>query len=163
VVERRLDPGTLAAPGLPILRIEGEDEYRLEASFDERFGADVALGDTALALIDTLDLTVPVRIVEILPAVDPSSRTFLVKVALPRSERWKSGTFGRLRLTCGARPGLAVPTAAVRQSASLSSVRVVGGDGRLQMRQVRCGAALPGGLVEIVAGLAPGEKVALQP
>jgi hypothetical protein len=55
-----------------------------------------------------------------------------------------------------------VPAKAVVRRAELTGVYVIGADGKPLLRQVRLGPA-SGEQVEVLAGLAAGERVALDP
>jgi membrane fusion protein, multidrug efflux system len=64
---------------------------------------------------------------------------------------------------------LVMPSGAVLRRGELTAAYVLGADGRPQLRQIRVGervAAPDGtseGLIEVLAGLADGERVALDP
>jgi hypothetical protein len=65
----------------------------------------------------------------------------------------------------GAKAGaqrMSVPAQAVVRRAELTAVYVIGADGKPLLRQVRLGPQ-SGDQVEVLAGLAEGERVALQP
>jgi membrane fusion protein, multidrug efflux system len=55
-----------------------------------------------------------------------------------------------------------VPAQAVLRRAEMTAVYVIGADGMPLLRQVRLGRA-EGERVEILSGVAPGERVALDP
>jgi multidrug efflux pump subunit AcrA (membrane-fusion protein) len=48
VIERRIDPGNLASPGMPLLVLGQEGPLRVETAVDESRAASVAIGDRAL-------------------------------------------------------------------------------------------------------------------
>lgn len=162
VVERYLDPGDLAAPGRPIVRIEDDSRFRLEAPVGEREAAGVSVGLPVRVRIDTPRLDLEAKVGEIVPAADPASRTFLVKVDLPEIEGLRSGLFGRVRVISGKRRALVVPAAAVRRVGGLETVRVIGPRGEVRTRYVRTGRRVGGGRVEVLAGLEAGERVAVE-
>jgi len=56
-----------------------------------------------------------------------------------------------------------VPAAAVLRRSELTAVYVVPSGKAPQLRQIRAGQSLPGGLVEVLAGVKEGEQVALDP
>ena len=58
---------------------------------------------------------------------------------------------------------LLVPRAAVLRRSEVTAVYVVDADGRAYLRQVRLGTAGDEASVEVLAGLKPGERVALEP
>jgi hypothetical protein len=56
-----------------------------------------------------------------------------------------------------------MPRAAVVQRSEVVAAYVLAADGSLQLRQIRLGAASDENSVEVLAGLRPGERVALEP
>lgn len=160
VVERLVDPGDLAAPGRPLLRLETDGGFRLEVPVEESLSADVALGDSVVVKLDALARVVTAHVGEVEPAADSSSRTVLVKLDLPGDLQLTSGAFGRALLVTGSRRGIVAPSSAIRRIGGLTTLRVVVGD-RLVTRHVRLGAPQGEGSVEILSGLQAGDRVAL--
>jgi hypothetical protein len=88
--------------------------------------------------IDTVEAVVRSHVTEIVPAVDPRSRSFLVRVTLPASLALQPGMFGRLRFRCESRRIIAVPVEAILRRGQLDVVYVVR-DGRVHLRLIRRG------------------------
>ena len=61
----------------------------------------IRLGQRVSVTLESANQTVTGKITEIVPAVDPSSRAFLVKASLPPTPLIRSGLFGRLRVPRG--------------------------------------------------------------
>lgn len=157
VSARKVDPGTLAAPGQPLLELEQEGSWRLEAAVEEtRLGA-IRPGMTALVRLDALDEVLTARVVEVAPSVDSASRSFIAKLDLPSRQVLRSGLFGRAEFRTGERDVLAVPEAAIIRQGQVDSV-LVASDGVARTRLVRLGAARAGEL-EVLSGLAAGDRV----
>src|SRR5579863_1334889 len=84
VTEKKVDVGTLASPGMPLFTVEDLRRYRLEATVNETDLRYVRQGQQVQVVIDALgDKELKGRAVEIVPAADSASRSFLVKVELP--------------------------------------------------------------------------------
>ncbi len=99
VTEKKADSGTLASPGMPIFTVEDVRRYRLEATVNENDLRYVRTGQQVSVAIDALgDAGLNGKVVQIVPAADPASRTFLVKIDLPTDTRLRSGLFGRAQL-----------------------------------------------------------------
>ncbi len=160
VVGRSVEVGNLAAPGTVLLTLE-EEHYRLEATVQESDLARVRVGDTAAVTLDAVGRTLAGRVVEIVPAADPMSRTFLVKVELPPTPGLKSGFYGRARFGARSRAALTVPQSAVTERGQLEAVFVVDGGQTAALRLVKTGKRL-GDRVEILSGLADGERVVVR-
>ncbi|HLJ45652.1 MAG TPA: efflux RND transporter periplasmic adaptor subunit [Bryobacteraceae bacterium] len=157
VTERRAEPGVLATPGLPMLAVEQGGAYRLEVNAEESLGPLVHLGQKAQVGIDSLGRSFEAPVSEIVPAVDPGSRGFLVKIDLPALKDVKSGLYGRARFTTGSRQALTVPAEVVRRNGQIESV-LVADNGIARMRLITTGETVDGH-TEVLTGLRPGETV----
>jgi multidrug efflux pump subunit AcrA (membrane-fusion protein) len=73
------------------------------------------------------------------------------------------GVFARAHFVVGRERRLMVPREAVVRRSELTAVYVVGEAGPAQLRQVRLGTAGDERGIEVLAGLRPGERVALDP
>jgi len=157
VTERRVDPGSMAMPGMPLFTVEGDGGFQLEAAVDEALSGKVRVGTGAAVTIDTLGLDTAGRVIEVVPAVDPATRTFIVKIALA-GRGLKSGLFARVRLPRGEREAILVPKEAVVERGQLTGVFAVDPRGIVTYRLVRTGKAFEGGL-EVLSGLQAGDRI----
>jgi len=157
VTAKSVDPGVLAAPGAPLLTIEREGAYRLEATVEESKLPLIRTGQPVSVALDGIGRPIEGRVSEIVPAIDAASRSFLVKVDLPAIAQLRSGLFGRARFAFGTRQVLSVPAAAVTERGQLASVFVADG-GRARSRFITLGQRAQDS-VEVLSGLNPGEQV----
>jgi RND family efflux transporter MFP subunit len=163
ISDKRVDPGALAAPGVPLLTIEDMRHFRMEANVDEHDIGVIHLQAPAGVVVDALG-EFQGKIVQIVPAADPASRSFLVKVELPADARLRSGLSGHAHFNRGERQAITIPREAVLDRGQLQAVYVVGQDKLANLRYVTLGK--PAGApqqVEVLAGLQPGEWVVAQP
>jgi multidrug efflux pump subunit AcrA (membrane-fusion protein) len=181
VIERRVDPGSLASPGAVILVLEEDGPLRVEASVDESRGGAIVLGDLA-----TIELEAPVGNVEgtvgeIVPSVDVASRAFLVKVDFTACQEalrgpgtacgpsgfktpppgLRPGMFARVAFRLGKRSPLVVPTSSLSAMGALDRVFVVDKE-HAHLRIVTLGEP-QGPWTEILSGLDVGELVVVEP
>jgi RND family efflux transporter MFP subunit len=173
VISKLAEPGAMAAPGVPLLVVEDPSRFRLEAQVDESKMGAVKLGESVPVVIDALgDQVIEGKVTQIVPAADPSSRTFTVKIDLPESHSSKSGLsgapilrsglFGRARFPRGQRETIEIPKTAVLSRGQLQAVYVVGSDQLASLRYVTLGAA-SGEQVEVLSGLQNGDRIVVQP
>lgn len=163
VTERRVDPGTQAAPGMILLVVEDTRRFRLEVSVDESEIGTIQLRQEVPVVIDALgrnELTG--RVAQMVPAADPASRTFLVKVDLPRDVRVRSGVYGRARFPRGKRLAIRIPVTAVVERGQLDGVYVVGEDSIARLRYVTLGKQ-ENNHVEVLSGLEARERIVAAP
>jgi hypothetical protein len=119
-----------------------------------------------LGVGDVLEVEVPAlahrfegRIEEIVPFAEPGARTLLVKVALPQDPRLYPGLFARVAIPAGTSARLLVPEAAIERVGQLDFVTVVDDADRLARRLVTLGEYRENGRIEVLSGLAAGERV----
>jgi RND family efflux transporter MFP subunit len=163
VVAKLAEPGSMAAPGVPLLTIESPNNFRLEVQVDESKIGSVKLGADVPVVIDSLgNQSISGKVVQIVPAADPSSRTFTVKIDLPSNSQMRTGLFGRARFPQGQREAIAIPKTAVLNRGQLQAVYVVGSDQLASLRFVTLGPA-SGDQVEVLSGLQSGDRIVSQP
>ncbi len=163
VTERKVDPGALAAPGMPLLTVEATGRFRLEVSIDEADLRYVRLGDSVPVKLDIYpDEKLTGKVTQIVPAADPTTRTFTVKLELPANSMLRSGLFGRANFTRGERDSLTIPRTSVVQRGALKGVYVVGADQVASLRYITVGDELGDQLV-VLSGLSPKETVVSSP
>lgn len=159
VTERKVDPGAMATPGSPLLMIEKAGALRLEVSVDESLLSFVHAGASIPVVIDTLSSqTVAGKVTQIVPAADPGSRSFLVKIDLPTAPGLHSGMYGHAQLLKGSKDVLVIPRTAVIAHGSMQSVYVVGQNHIAELRYISVGNP-HGNEVEVLSGLSAGETV----
>jgi len=162
VLERRVEPGTLAAPGTPLLVLADEAGLRVEASVEESRAGDVKLGDDVDVTLGAASKPIRAKVGEIVPDIDVGSRAFLVKVDLPEDAgAIRTGSFARVAFRVGATPRLVVPASAISSLGALDRVYVVEQE-RARLRMVTRGETF-GPFTEILTGLSSGEEVVTAP
>jgi RND family efflux transporter MFP subunit len=162
IVEKRADPGSMAVPGVPLFLLEDPGRHRIEADVSEAYLPLLKVGTPVRVLLDAApDREIPAAVTEVVPAVDPATRTFPVKVDLPPGTA-RSGQSGRVRFTAGAEAALAVPRRAVLRSGGSDWVFVLSPDNVARLSPVTLGAS-SGDRVEVLSGLSAGARVAVSP
>ena len=162
VSRRPANAGDLAAPGMPLAEIEGENDFQVEAGLPDSLVAGLAPGASLHAEVPAAGLAFPVTLAELSSAADPAARTVAAKLAVPAGTAVRSGQFVRLQVPGEPVPTLLVPANAVSRRGQLERVFVVGADDRAVLRLVKSGATR-GDRIEILAGLDAGERVVLDP
>ncbi len=158
IARRFVNDGDLAMPGSPLLEIENPARQRVEVEVPESL-ASIPVGAEASVRVGKLTLTG--RVAEISPSLDPVARTLLAKIDLPAGAAVRSGQFARVAWPAGESRAIVVPEDAVAFFGQMERVFVVA-EGRAILRLVKTGARHDG-RVEILAGLAAGERIVLNP
>jgi RND family efflux transporter MFP subunit len=158
--------GDMAMPGRPLLTLYDPASLRVTVAMPESAVAALNAAQAAAPLAE-LPAIGPTEIRparwQVLPAADRATHTVELRLDLPAAIAATPGMSGRawLRGTPDV-PRISVPAQAVVRRAELTALYVVGPDGRPLLRQVRLGPA-SGDRVEVLSGLAAGERVALDP
>ncbi len=162
VWERSVDPGNIATPGPPLLRVADPSSVYFEARVPERAGLQVRQGQPVeVSVQGDGDYSVPGKVDRLVPVADPSSRDFLVRISLADDSRVsRPGMFARGAVVVQQRPdAVVVPKDAVVER-----------DGKPFLFVVKAGKArqcpVEVGLTdrtnaEIRSGLRPGESVVI--
>ena len=156
ITEKLVEPGNMASPATPLLRLESARGFRLEVRLDESRLAGVRNGDRVNVFLGSGNAQVTGIVDEVSRTVDADTRAFLVKIALPDMPGLRSGQFGKARFRGETRRALIVPPSAIVRRGQLTSVFVVD-NGRARVRLVDLNES------EVVAGLTGSEVVILSP
>lgn len=167
VAQRLVDPGSMAAPGAPLLILEDQRSFRLEISLDESRAqyvhsgqpVEICLDDTPSESADSCWSRASVSEVA---RIDPTSHMFVAKIDVPSSEQLRSGGFGRARFHGATRRALTVPADAVIRRGQLTFVFVADDDQTARLRAVSLGPTLDG-RTEVTAGIEDGASVVTPP
>jgi len=162
VSERLAEPGDLASPGKPILTVYDPNDLELQVNVPESLATGLTIGTPLKFRIDAINLTASAPIREIVPLAQQGSRSVVVKLALPQVTNVAvlPGMYGRADIPVGRSERHWLPAEAVTQAGQLDLVEAAQDDGTLARRFVRVGRT-EGGKVEILSGLAVGDRVAL--
>jgi len=174
VAQRLVEPGEMAVPGKPLLSLFDPKGMRALASIPQSRLAGVKQTVRARIEFPESGQWVDAVRVEVLPTTDSQTHVARARVYLPENlDGIVPGMYARAHFITGKANKLLLPAAAVLRRGEVTAVYVVDAKGQPHLRQVRIGEAIQGGtggmgdaagpLLEILAGIAAGEKVALDP
>ncbi|MEN8175671.1 MAG: efflux RND transporter periplasmic adaptor subunit [Pseudomonadota bacterium] len=163
VTHRHVEVGEIASPGQALMSGISLDEMRVAVDVPQSLVprirnirvASVELPGDGYA--DAAKITV-------FPFADHASNTFKVRLDLPPgTPNLFPGMFVKTAFVTGSSIELVVPQEAVVYRSEVTGVYVVDEKGRVTLRHVRLGRELGDGSLVVLAGLEPGERVALDP
>jgi RND family efflux transporter MFP subunit len=157
VIDKLADVGDMAAPGKPLLTLYEQGRLWLEANVREQEASVLRIGQTYSVHIAATGEKMAGKLVEIVPSIDPTSRTVIARILLPQTSGLYPGMFGRLSIPIRQTTKILIPENAVIRIGQLTQVDVVTGD-HIQRRSIQPGGQI-GDQVEILSGLAVDEKV----
>jgi len=162
VTDRRAEAGDLAAPGQVLLSVYDPRQMRLNVPVPGRLLMKFPLNQPVEVQLDGVESPVKGTVQEIVSEIDPLSRTQLVKVHLAQNGIIiLPGSYGRIRVDGEEHGAVWIPSTAIYRVGQQELVQLVV-DGRAIRRVVRTGAT-QGAQVEVLAGLADGEVILIEP
>jgi len=164
VAQRHTELGELAAPGKPLVTVYEPGSLRVIASIPQYRLAEIRRNAKARLEFPEAGLWLDATRVEILPTADARSHTVTARLYLPTTvEGVFPGMAVRAHFVTGSGKKLTVPPQAVLRRGEVTGVYVLDAQGVPRLRQVRLGEMLGNGELEVLAGLAAGDKVSLEP
>jgi membrane fusion protein (multidrug efflux system) len=160
---RTVSPGTVVVAGTQIATISDISRIKLDFTVPETRLSSLAEGQP----IEAASAAFPDRpfrgtIATIDPVIDPATRSVKVRAILPNPDKaLKPGMLLTVRVLSHERTGIAVPELAVVGDGEDRYVFLAADDGKAKRVKVVTGARQQG-LVEIVDGLKPGQKIVTQ-
>jgi Cu(I)/Ag(I) efflux system membrane fusion protein len=152
--------GVTLAQGQTLAQVNGLAMVWLNAAVPEVRASAVKVGQTVTAELAAFPAERFIgRIIAVLPTTQADSRTLTVRIELRNpSGRLRPGMFATVHLSGTSDTALLVPSEAVIRTGTRTLVMLAEDKGRYRPAEVKAGREA-GGRTEILAGLAPGEKV----
>ena len=161
VGQRLVSVGAYVTRGTKVASVMRTNPLRVNLTVPQQYSAEVAIGRPVSLAVDVAPgKTFEGHVRYVSPALQSDSRTLIVEALVANdSGLLKPGSFATARIEQGSdRPGILVPTTAVRTVAGTSRVYVIAGE-RAEERIVTVGQSADE-LIEITTGLKAGENVA---
>jgi RND family efflux transporter MFP subunit len=164
VSARHVEVGEMATPGKPLMTGFDPSSLRVVANLPQAQLPAIQAANRAWVEIPGMGKRIDARQITVVPSADPRTHTTRVRLDLPADVSGiYPGVFARAHFSTGRATRLLVPRAAVFQRSEVTAVYVIDEQGRPRLRQLRLGSAGDAQGVEVLSGLRPGERVALEP
>jgi len=170
VTRRLMEVGEFASPGRAVIAVHDPASLRAVGSLPQFVLPATAKVSRAIIDIPSLNQSYVAAHVTVLPAADPRLLSTQVRADLPpgaSASGLAPGAAAKVLIPIGMSAKRVIPEAALVRRGELISVNVTTPTGQPQLRQVRVGRSVHTAdgeqLVEVLAGLADGERVLLNP
>jgi RND family efflux transporter MFP subunit len=152
--------GTSEGNALPVVTVAQSDVLRLRIPVPESLAAKIRMGDSADVQVQATGEHFTGKVARFTDALDPTTRTMQVEVDVQNSKYLlQPGMYANVRLLANSQLNvLTIPVTAVLRADNKTSVLVVDGENRVEVREVELGVESPN-RVEVLNGLHEGERV----
>jgi RND family efflux transporter MFP subunit len=162
LTERHVEVGESVRPGQPLVSGLSLAQLRVAVNVPQTDVAAIRAHGAAEVLLPD-GRRIAATSVNVFPYADPATHSFTVRLELPEAETGLNpGTTVKASFKLGDVDTLMVPASAVVRRSEVQGVYVVTDAGAVQLRQLRLGARR-GERIEVIAGLAAGERIATDP
>ena len=166
VIQKNIDAGSMANPGMPILVIEQKGNYQVTASVSEKDVARVRKGAQAMVVVKSSGRAIQGIVSEVSPSSQFSGGQYSIKVNIPEQE--KEGIYSGMYVNVTIQgegsvsegDKIFIPRSAIVNKDQLSGLYTITDDQTAMLRWIRLGKA-QGDNVEILSGLRNDEKFIL--
>lgn len=163
VVEKMVDAGDLAAPGRPLVRIEGQEGYRVVFVVEEARIHYISPGQKLMVSFPVLsNLQAEGTVEAVMPSTDAATRTVEVKLSLAPIPGLRSGLFARVVVPGEERTSIRIETSAIVTRGQLTGIYKVDADHIARFRLVRTGRVFDD-QVEILSGVDDADRYIVAP
>lgn len=165
VTERHVEQGESVSPGQSLMSGFLPDQLRVSVEVPQRLIALVRKHRSARVHLPVLEReAIEVKETSIFPYASAGVGTTRVRLTLPNGvEDLYPGMLVKVSFALGTRSVLTIPEKAIVFRSEVIGVYVLGKDGKVNLRRIRPGKTLAADKIVVLAGLAEGEQVALDP
>ncbi len=162
VAARLVEVGEMVTVGKPLMTGYDPSQMRVIVNVPQYKVAEIGKKPVVEVEFPSLNRRAEAASVTVQPAADPRTHSTQVRIGLsPNEAGVYPGMFVRAYFTVGKTKKLLVPASAVLHRGEVVAVYVMDDKGRLELRQVRLGDQAGENEIEVLAGLNPGERVAV--
>jgi len=165
IVKKFIEVGDTVQPGQPLLNYADVQYLQVEVDVPARLRPGLREGVMLHVELDVNHRRVPARVAQIFPMADPQRHTVKIKLDLPQGVS-EPGMYAKVLVPNFQAPmhtNPVIPDSAIRYNGSLPGVYVLDGQGNAELRLIRVGEPLPDGLITVLSGLRPDERILADP
>ena len=160
IINKYVNVGDSAMPGKNLLQFQAKNAFRLVANVPEELIRHIKLNQKLTVNIDSIKNKQVGLVNEIVPSIDPMTRSFTVKVLIPSDADIYPGMFGRLWIPVDKTQVIGIPTTAIVQRGQLQFVELFQ-HGKTELSLITTGKKLANHHIEVLSGLNPGDQLVI--
>ncbi|EOR93381.1 putative Co/Zn/Cd efflux system membrane fusion protein [Arcticibacter svalbardensis MN12-7] len=164
ITQKLADEGSMASPGMPLLTIEQNGSYQVSASVPENVISQIHQGEAATISIQAANKVIAGTISQINQSSQFTGGQYVVKVQIPdqKKQGLYAGMYANVSIAVKNTAQVKdvrvmVPLSCIENKDQLTGLYTISSSNTALLRWVRLGKTT-GNQVEVLSGLAPGEK-----
>jgi RND family efflux transporter MFP subunit len=161
VTRKDIDVGSMAVPGTVLMVVEDVSALEVDAQIDEHLVENVKLDVPADISIASIGAKLRAPVTTIVHAVDPMSRSYLVKISIPSDKLLKTGLYAKVLIPIGRKTAMLVPAKSIVEKGQLVGVYAVDENNIVAYRLIRTGKKFDDS-VEVLSGLSEGQRIIVE-
>lgn len=164
VTQKKMDEGSMANPGMPILTIEQNGELQIVASVPENYIQYVKVGDVAKIELKSLGTTIDGKVSELSPSAFRTGGQYSMKLAIEAKdkENIRSGMYANILIPNKTGEDITSKIMLDKNSIvyrdQLTGVYVVDDQNQANLRWIRLGKTI-GNQIEVLSGLSQNDQI----
>ncbi len=167
IVTKMIEVGDVVQPGMPLVVFADTSVMQIQVEVPARLVSSLTADSIVSARLDGTNQMIPARVARIFPMASAGGHTTTVKFDLPEKSGARPGMYAEILIPTTSqsnRPMATVPETAISWRGSLPAVFLVSDDKTsLKMRTLRLGRADSQGMINVISGIAIGDKILKQP
>ncbi len=164
VAARLVEVGEMVMPGKPLMTGFDPAALRVVVNVPQEKMAAIGTHPQASIEVPSMNRWIKAASTTVQPLADVRTHSTSVRISLPANQAGVyPGMFVRAHFVVGKLKKLVVPNSAVLRRGEVVAVYVMDEKNSVKLRQVRLGNVQAEGVVEVLAGLNAGERIALDP
>ena len=166
ILKKMVEKGDIVQPGMPLVSFANIKYLQVRTDVPTRLLNTIKQKRKVLAQLDGESKPIVVQLDRIFPMADVGGHTTTVKFDLPVGVGAHPGMYAKIII---ADPETSetklpvIPSSSILWRSSLPSVYKIGKNGRLKLRLIRVGEADAQGMVSVISGVYPGDRILLRP
>lgn len=164
VAAKLVEVGEMVMPGKPLMTGFDPAALRVVVEVPQYKLAEIGTRPKVNIELPSLNRWIKAASAVVQPLANARTHSTQVRISLPVNQAGVyPGMFVRAHFVVGKLKKLVIPNSAILRRSEVVAVYVVDDKGNVKLRQIRLGDMQAEGAIEVLAGLNPGERVALDP
>lgn len=157
ITKKIVSAGDLAAPGQPLLTIQGITRLEFKTSVNIKYLNKIKDGEIVELYFSSINKTLKGKVISVVRSANRYSHSVLVRILVPGAEKSGliPGMYGTAKFKIGTRKAIKIPAKAIVRQLGITGVYTANGSGEIMFQPVKKGSLYKKDFRIILNGLNP--------